>query len=76
VSKSGGKKLKRSVHPLLGAVGAIGVALVALGMLRGSLDLSAGAERVVVVLIAVLATDRILIPVAMMLVGAKPEDAE
>lgn len=75
MSKSGGKKAaRRQVHPLLSAVGAVAVALVAWGMLKGSLDITAGAERVVVVLVAVRLTDRFLIPLCAMLVGAKREE--
>jgi hypothetical protein len=75
MSKSGGKKGgRRQVHPALSAVGAVAVALVAWGMLKGSLDVTAGAERVVVVLIAVRVTDRFLIPLCAMLVGTKQEE--
>ena len=55
--------------------GLAGLGLIALGMLRGSLDLVAAAQRGAVLLALVLVVEHVALPIARALVGS-PESPE
>jgi len=54
-------------------VGLAGVAVIAVGMLRGTLDLVQAAERGAVLLAVVLVVEHLALPVARALVGSPQE---
>src|SRR3954465_118473 len=61
--------------PLLGFVGLFAVALVALGLLRGNLTLAQAANRATIALLTIIAVERIVLPLAQLLVGSPAQPA-
>ena len=57
----------------LGVVGLLAVAVVALGLLQGRLTVVQAGQRALVVLVVLVAVDRVLVPVARLLVGPRQE---
>ena len=60
--------------PWLGAVGLVVVAVVALGLVRGSLGVTDAALRLGVTIAVLVAVERLLLPVAAALVGHRSVD--
>ena len=56
--------------PLLGFLGLVAVGLVAYKMLQGDLTLTQGAVRAVIALVVVVLVERLVLPIAMLLVGS------
>ena len=56
--------------PILGFLGLVAIGLVAYKMLQGDLTLTQGAVRAVIALVVVVVVERLVVPIAMLLVGS------
>lgn len=57
--------------PWLAAVGLVAVVVVSLGMLRGTLGVDDAALRLVVAVVALVAVERVALPLAGLLIGQR-----
>ena len=62
--------------PAAGALGALGLAVIAVLLLRGQLLLADAALRAGVLLAAVVVVERVVLPVARLLVGGPQQERE